>query len=397
MVTLMTPETAKFITSEEGQALLAQWQATETITDSNQLAVLSRLRKQFTPEIAGAILEVLLVRQKQAKFSRLNRMFFTREGYEQASSETIANYRAHRMLKILPQGAKVADLGCSCGGDSVGLAQYFAVTGIDLDPVRLEFARANLAVYSHTANLQELDLHDFDPSGFDALFFDPARRTDEGKRIFDVNDYKPPLSIIQKWLKIVPEIAVKISPGVAYTQLEDYPCEVEIISEKGEVKEAVLWFGKFRTINRRATLLPSAHTLSFNPTKSAIASGEPLQYLYEPDGAVIRAGLVEDLAHQMGSNTRKLDPDIAYLTSAKLIDTPFARVWRILEYQAWNLKKLNQRLQELSVGKVTVKKRGSPVDPQMLEKSLKLKGDKPLTVFLTHVLGKPTVLLCENV
>jgi THUMP domain-like/RNA cap guanine-N2 methyltransferase len=390
--------TAQFITSEEGQTVLTRLQATETVTGSNQLAVLSRLRKNFTPEIAGGLLEVLLIRQKAAKFSRLAEMFFTRAAYEQASSETVANYRANRMLQVLGQGAKVADLGCSCGGDLIALAQYFDVIGVDLDPVRLEFARANLAVYGRTATLQPLDINTFDPIGYSAIFFDPARRTTEGKRIFDVTAYQPPLSIIQKWLKVVPEVAVKVAPGVDYAQLADYDCEVEIISEKGDVKEAVLWFGKLRTIaNRRATLLPAEITLTDNPDKAVIECGEPLQYLYEPDGAVIRAGLVEDLAWQMGNNTRKLDPDIAYLTSQDLIVTPFARAWRILEYQAWNLKKLNHRLQELSIGKIIVKKRGSPVDPQALEKSLKLKGSKQITVVLTHVLGKPVVLLCQEI
>jgi hypothetical protein len=391
----MNLETAKFIISAEGQATLNHLQATGTLSQSNQLAVLTRLRKQYSPEIAGALLEILLIRQKKPKFSRLNQMFFTRNAYEQASGETVATYRAKRLLKTLPQGAKVADLGCSCGSDLIALAEYFTVTGIDLDSTRLEFARANLQVYGRTAELQQMNLHNFDPTGYSALFFDPARRTTEGKRIFDVNDYQPPLSILKNWLKVVPEIAVKISPGVDYAQLTGYDCEIEIISEKGEVKEAVLWFGKFRTSRRRATLLPEGYTLAFNPVKSDIACGEPLQYLYEPDGAVIRAGLVEGLAFQMG-DTRKLDPDIAYLTSNNLIETPFARVWRVLEFQAWNLKKLNKRLQELSVGKITVKKRGSPIDPQMLEKSLKLKGDKNLIVFLTHLEGKPSVILCQE-
>jgi biotin operon repressor len=121
----------------------------------------------------------------------------------------------------------------------------------------------------------------------------------------------------------------------------------------------------------------------------------PGQYLYEPDGAVIRAGLVEELAQQIGAV--KLDEDIAFLTSDELVPTPFARPFKILESLTFNLKKLNQRLNKLGVGRVVVKKRGSPLDPQELEHTLKLKGPREVEkiVVLTQVRGTHTALICE--
>jgi len=129
--------------------------------------------------------------------------------------------------------------------------------------------------------------------------------------------------------------------------------------------------------------------------REPVPSGPPLAYLYEPDGAVIRAGLVEELALQVGG-LRKLDPDIAYLTSDSLHQTPFARPFQIRESMPFNLKKLSHRMHQLNIGRVTIKKRGSPLDPQQLERALKLKGDLSLTLILTHVQGKPYVLLCEE-
>jgi len=393
----MKKEVAEFLTSVEGRAALAEVE-TRGVSEATHLSVLTGLRRTFSPEIAGALVQQAMLRQKAArrgKFSQVKAMFFTAEGLEQASSETVAHYRAERMRQFLPTGAKVADFCCSIGGDTLGLARYFSVSGVDLDEARLVFAAANCAAYGVQADFLTEDITKIEVKGYEAIFFDPARRTNEGRRLFSVEDYRPPLSLIKKWLEIVPEVVVKTSPGVDYAELAHYDCEVEIISEEGEVKEAVLWFGKFKQTKRRATLLPGLHSLTYLEEKPAIPVGEPLLYLYEPDGAVIRAGLVEELALQMGGSTRKLDPDIAFLTSNESHDTPFARRFRILESQPWNLKKLNRRLQELKVGKVVVKKRGSPVDPQQLEKALNLKGQGEMTVVLTHVLGQPYVLLCE--
>ena len=93
-----------------------------------------------------------------------------------------------------------------------------------------------------------------------ALFFDPARRS-QGRRVFSVRQYQPPLAIIRDWLEQVPALGVKISPGVNLDELAGYDAEVEFISFQGELKEAVMWFGPLKTALRRATILPGEHTL----------------------------------------------------------------------------------------------------------------------------------------
>lgn len=404
---------AQFFVSQAGQQLLAEIVGLQPpLRDSNFLTWLVALRKKYSalaPENVGAALELHLLRQRaaaSAKFARADQMFFTKSGLEQASGEIVANYRASRFAKNLPPNAHIADLGCGIGGDSLALAnQKLLVTAVDLDADRLLLAQANAALYGvqDQIEFQQLDINDFHPLGYDALFFDPARRTEAGKRLFWVEAYRPPLSIIRHWWTHVPNIAVKISPGVDYNDLKDYACEVEIISLDGDVKEAVLWFGALQSrhstatpVTRRATLLPSQLTLTDTLDElEPVAVGAPQNFLYEPDGAVIRAGLVQGLARQMGQSVTKIDQDIAFLTSPEPIATPFARRFTIQETLPFNLKKLNRRLQELSVGHVTIKKRGSPLDPQQLEHALKLKGDLHLTIVLTHVLGKPYILLCH--
>jgi hypothetical protein len=406
----MQVEVAQFLVGEVGRAALAELAARPTaLSQANRLASLTRLRRLFTAEQAAGLITVATARLKAAqqdKFSRAAEMFFTRSGLEQSSGERIATHRAARFEAALPPGSRIADLGCGIGGDSLALAASFQVTGVDRDPARLLLAQANLAAYGRATNFSPLeqDITQFNPVGYQGLFFDPARRTGEGRRLFSVEDYAPPLSIIKTWLPQVPELAVKIAPGVKYHELEDYQCEVEIISEKGEVKEAVLWFGRLRSVDRsglpvsrRATLLPGNFTLTSVAGKPPVALEPPRRYLYEPDGAVIRAGLVEELALQ--TQASKLDPEIAYLTSDSLTATPFARPFRVLESQPFNLKKLTQRLNSLGVGRVVVKKRGSPLDPQELEHALKLKGlaQNEKIIVLTQVQGVHTALICEAV
>jgi hypothetical protein len=396
----MLSEIAKFLTGEEGRRALRELaERPADLSDARQLATLSRLRKTFTPEQAAGLMEVATARLRgTAKFPNAPEMFFTRAALEQSSSQMVASYRAQRFVANLPSKARVADLGCGIGGDSLPLAQHFQVTGVDLDAARLVFANANAQTCGVAANFQaiEADISEFDVAGYDALFFDPARRTAEGRRIFSVEDYAPPLSIVHKWLRQVPNIAVKISPGVDYRELDDYDCEVEIISENGDVKEALLWFGALRTATaRRATLLPSGMMLTAQPEQPPIAVTPPQKYLYEPDGAVIRAGLVRELALQIGAT--QIDPDIAYLTANELVTTPFARAFEILEFMPFNLKKLQARLQTLNTGRVTIKKRGSPLEPQELERLLKLKKSNPagFILVLTHIAGEHSAIICQ--
>ena len=171
-----------------------------------------------------------------------------------------------------------------------------------------------------------------------------------------------------------------------------YPAEIEFVSYKGELKEAVLWFGPLKTASRRATILPGPHTLTPNPSENILASiRKPLRYIYEPDPAILRAGLVRDLAQNLGAF--QLDPDIAYLTADQKASTPYARVWEIEDWFPFQLKRTRAYLRERNIGRVVVKKRGSPLQPEALIRDLRLKGDGERVVFLTQLRGRPIVII----
>lgn len=168
--------------------------------------------------------------------------------------------------------------------------------------------------------------------------------------------------------------------------------EAEWISDGGDVKEAVLWFGEgFAAGSYRATLLPAGATLSAPAALPAPPVGPVGRYLYEPDGAVIRAHLVADIVERSGG--RLIDETIAYVTSDEPYDSPYTSAYEITDRLPFNMKKLKALLRERKVGVLTVKKRGSAVEPEELRRKMKLQGPNAATVFLTRVAGAPTMLI----
>ena len=389
----MDLESFYYLMTPTGQAQLAALADIE-IDAENHLQVASRLSAEVGRKRAHALLETTLLRRRAAgKFSRADQMYFSREALQQASSETVSSYRSRRFATAGFE--HVADLGCGIGGDSLALAVPAEVIGVDWNPLRLAMAQENLRVYGrgHRFVPLQADLLELSPLPVEALFADPGRRDEHGRRIFSVNKYRPPLTFLEAWRERVPHQAVKISPGVAYEELPP-EAEVEFISVAGEVREAVLWFGDLKgPVSRRATLLPGEHTMSDDmPVEIPIC--EPAGYLYEPDGAVIRAHLVEQLGHLL--NAAKIDQSIAYLTADRRQASPFARCYALEDGFPFQLKRLRAYLREREIGQVTIKKRGSPIDPDELRRRLRLKGEGQCTIFLTQVLGKPTVLIGKS-
>ncbi|HBY07061.1 MAG TPA: SAM-dependent methyltransferase [Chloroflexi bacterium] len=354
------------------------------------------LSRRFPREIARPAVETAILRLEAAsKFPQAQKMYFTREALEQASSVEVSSYRARRYEGF----EQIADLGCSIGGDTLSLAALAPTLGFDLDPLRLAMARQNLQALGFPAHFVQTDLVSSFPCikhPATALFFDPARRAN-GRRIASVRKYIPPLQIVTEWQTDFPSIGVKISPGVDLAELADFEAEIEFISLRGELKEAVLWFGLLKTGERRATVLPGPHTLvEANPLmQPAAVISEPKSYFYEPDPAIIRAGMVRALGNQL--EAAQVDEEIAYLTADQKVETPFARVWAVADWFPFQLKNLRAYLRERKINRVTVKKRGSPITPEDLIQALRLPkdGTDERVVFLTQLSGNPIVVICH--
>jgi SAM-dependent methyltransferase len=394
----MDLETLAWLQSPPGKALLAEL-AGRPLAEADVLGELTRLRRSYTADEARAAVDLALLRRRAAaKFPAAARMFFTREALEQASAAPVAAHRAGRLFTY----ALVADLCCGAGGDALALAAAGAeVIAVDRDELRLALAAANAAALGLSARISfaRRDLLAEAPPAAEAIFCDPGRRAG-GRRRFHVNEYEPPLAHILAWRAHTPALAVKLSPGVELAELPVDGVEREFVSLDGELKEAALWCGPLAQACRRACLLRTdgagqtqTYTMySDQHTSPSSLILPPSSFLYEPDPAVIRAGLVADLAGRIGA--AQIDPQIAYLTSAGHTPTPFARVWPVIAWQPFGLKRLRASLRELGAGPVTVKKRGSPLDTDALARQLSGDGPRPLVVVLTQHLGRPISIIC---
>ncbi|MFG3495368.1 RsmD family RNA methyltransferase [Streptomyces sp. NPDC047928] len=375
--------------TDEGQALLT---ALRDYDPAQELAVASRLRREHPAELVTAAIGQARLRQRAvAKFGADDayRMYFTPNGVEQSTRRTVADHRAAVFARLGVRS--VVDLCGGIGGDALALARAgISVLAVDRDPLAAEAARANAEVLglSDLIEVRRADVTEIDTSPYDAVFVDPARRGGRG-RVFDPEAYSPPLSWAVETARKAPHAALKIAPGIPH-EIVPPDAEAEWISDGGDVKEAVLWFGTAPG-SVRATLLPGGATLTASTPPPAPPVRTVGRFLYEPDGAVIRAHLVAEVARQLGGGL--VDETIAYVTADELRPTPYATAYEITDELPFNVKKLKALLREREVGTLTVKKRGSAVEPEELRRKVKPKGRNAATVFLTRVSGAPTMLI----
>ncbi len=377
----------RWLLTDDGQHLLAR----ATTVAGDELAAQRELRRQASPaHVAAALTQVELRRRAAAKFGDLApRMYFTPDGLEQATRLSVARHRAARLGAA--SASTLVDLGCGIGGDLVAVAAVGITTaGVDLDPLRVAVAEANLAALDLPGAVMVADATTVDTSPFDVAYADPARRSARG-RTWSVDDWEPPWSFVEGLLRR--DSCVKVAPGVPHDLVPD-GVEVEWVSDHGEVKEAALWSGRLATTARRATVIGDGGLATLTDEDDPGAGVRDVgQFLYEPDGAVIRAGLVTAVA--AGVDGGLVDEHIAYLTSDASYRTPFARGYRVLEQLPYREKQLRAALRERGVGVLTIKKRGVSVSPDELRHRLALRGDRTATLVLTRVAGHGTALLVE--
>ena len=374
----------------EGRVLLESLRG-ENVTGAGGLALGIRLRQRFSPELVAAALGQQELRTRAtAKFTRAADMFFTRPGLEQASAEVVSEHHSHRYRG----SAMIADLCCGIGGDLVALAAEAHVLAVDRDPVHLWMARQNARAYGVDGNVEtlEADVRDVDLSGVDAVFIDPARRSAAGRK--RVGESEPPLDWCLDLHRSVDRVGIKAAPGLPHDAVPP-GWEMELVAVGRDLKEAVLWSPGLATAATRATLLPAGDTLVAGQGGDPVKVGDPSEYLLDPNPAVTRAGLVEDLARDLGAY--KIDDQIAFLTSDAEVHSPFARTLRVIDSGPWNQKQLPERLRQLDIGAVDIRRRGLAGDVDALHRKLKLSGSRRATLVMTRARDRPWALICVDI
>lgn len=401
------------LTQPAGSALLAR-AAELSATGLSLSDVGQRLRRDGAdPAVLAAALTVTGLRERAAgKFGPLApAMLFTQAGLEQASRRPVAELHAARFAGC----ATVADLGCGLGAESLAFLEAgLTVRAIELDPLTAEFASHNLGVAAAERREARGGAAAFDvltgdatqlgSDGADGVFLDPARRTAghrDTRRLASSSDYSPSLDFAFAAARAARAGGVKLGPGLDRDLIPD-DAEAQWVSVDGQLVEMGLWFGEAarRGVRRAATILRGApegyaqHELLAAADAPDAEVRELGEYLYEPDGAVIRARLIGKLAEDLGAGM--LHDGIAYLTADRPVATPFAQAFRIIEELPAREKDLKRALAARDIGRLEIKKRGVDVDPAALRTRLRVKGQHAATLILSRSAGRHVALLAER-
>jgi hypothetical protein len=329
----------------------------------------------------------VLRRRALAKFDDPAQWLFTDEALQQATAGAVATHRARRL-----RGAIVHDATCSIGTELAALRHVVDVLiGSDVDPVRLAMARHNVP----GVDLCRADaLH---PVSRDAVvLLDPARRSG-GRRRFDPRDYTPGLDTLLDVYR-GRNIAVKCAPGIDFDAVArlGFTGEIEVTSMGGSVREACLWSTGLAApgVTRRASMLDAGEEIT-DAEADDCAVAPAGRWIVDPDGAVVRAGLVRHYAARHG--LWQLDPDIAYLSGDLL--PPGVRGFEVLEELAYSERRLRQAVSHRDAGAVEILVRGVDVDPDALRRRLRLRGTQAVSVVITRLgagaASRATAFICR--
>ncbi|MDQ6896863.1 MAG: class I SAM-dependent methyltransferase [Actinomycetota bacterium] len=380
---------------------------------AGELALQTRLRAAgYAPELVSAALTQSMLRARaREKFGAFaDQMLFTPDGLEQATRLAVAARHAARYLRA--EVRLVHDLGCGIGADAMGFAGLdLAVRAVDADPVTAVVATLNLrhwpdAVATH-GRAEDVTLPEGEAVRHTGLWLDPARRTrgpaditGRSRRVFSLDAISPPWSEVLRYAAAVPATGAKLAPGFPHQAVPD-GAEAQWVSWQGDVVECAVWWGPLVTTAGRTAMVlrPKAEAVTLSEAdatgaRPALERGHPVgRLLYEPDRAVIRAGLTGALARLVDG--AELSAGVGYVTSARVLDVPWAHRYAVREALPWNVKAVRGWLRDRGIGHLTIKKRGVSLDPDAVRQQLRPTGDSEATLVLTRVGSQPYALVVD--
>ena len=392
---MVTLESLASLITRDGSQLLA------TIRDANPtpataIAIGARLRRSWSSPLVAAALEQHELRERAAaKFPDSHRLWFTREGLEQATSGVIATHRAERFAGV----PAIADLCCGIGGDLIALATQhpgMPLAAVDRDPLHLAIAQLNLAATGAVGPVSfiEGDVREVQLPPETAVFIDPARRSERGR--LTSGESEPPLAWCLALAASGRAVGIKFAPGIEHGRVPA-GWELELIALGPELKEAVLWSPGLARTDRIATVIfdgQPQQLVAVPGDPVPVHTPEPGEHLIDPNPAVTRAGLVADFARSIGG--AMIDDRIAFLVTGGPVQSPFGRSLEVLASLPWNERHLKRALSDLGAGPVDIRRRGLPGDVDAITRRLRGKGSLPVTVAMTRVADQPWAIVCRS-
>ncbi|MGP0064550.1 MAG: class I SAM-dependent methyltransferase [Isosphaeraceae bacterium] len=403
-------EEYRVLTTDAGRRLLTEVASVRSIRPAD----LVRFRKQAAPEAVAAAVRLAMARRKAAeKFERGDRMWVEAIGVEQSTAEPVARHKAERFAT----SPIVVDLCAGIGGDAIAMAAHSRVLAVDLDPGMCRRVAWNAEVYDvgeRVLAVRALAETFAIPRGA-WVHLDPDRRAIGDRRARALEDYAPGPSVWESIVRRVPAGAIKLSPAADFARHFPGPgFEVELISLRGECKEATVWFGEAACCRRRATRLPEGVTWTDRdagagsgdprPTLAGAGSGDPRptlagvsplsSWIYDPDPSLIRAGLLDGFARAHGIS--RVSEGVDYLTSADPIETPFLAAFAVRDVCSMDLKHLRRMIERHRVGTLEIKVRGVDLTPEALRARLKPRGEESATLLIVGGTGPARAVLARR-
>ena len=392
----MLPPDSQHPRFDAWQALWALRDAPDLIAEvssanlADSLLLQNRLRQIWPAELVRDACALVDARRRaRDKFSRADDLWLDRKGLEQATAEAVARHKALRFSEA------VLDLCSGIGGDALALAARVPVEAVDLDPCAGQRLEWNAEVYG-VASQVEARCADVTQCELDGrwLHLDPDRRT-SGRKAVRLEDYVPGPDFLLAAMSRARGGAIKLSPAANF--VGRFPdAEIELISLDGECKEATVWFGELAGgAPWRATVLPAGATLAGHPLEQVADLGPMGLYLYDPDPAVVRAGLVDLAANECGF--QRLDASEEYLTSDRLVQTPFARGFEVEAVLPNNPNEIRAHFRQHPVGQVEIKCRHVPIDAEEIRRKLPLEGSGNAVLCFARIAGRTKAVVARRV
>jgi hypothetical protein len=402
----------------------APWLAIASQAGGSDVQRAARLRRDLSAERTHLVLEQVALRLRaRHKFSAAERMFFTRLGLEQATGEELADIKGRRF----PPGAAVADICCGIGGDLLALARRGPTVGIDRDPIATLLAEANAAVVGSVASgpsvpnsssraqpshfgltLLTTGAEQADVAGLAGWHIDPDRRP-TGQRTTRAVDHDPPPASIERLLALCPQGAVKLAPAAELPASWAERAELEWFSHRRECRQLVAWFGNLaqRPGTRRATVgndtstgtgrsgeLALPRSVCGQPDLAIPSAEQVDRFVYDPDPAVLAAGLSGALAAEHGLQT--ISARCGYLTGSYPVNDPALAGFEVLDVLPLRVGPIRRWLAEQRMGRLEIKKRGVEIDPRELHRQLQVPGDEAGVILLMKLDARAIAIIAQR-
>ncbi|GIJ92933.1 hypothetical protein CAPN002_01510 [Capnocytophaga stomatis] len=329
------------------------------------------------------------------KFPFLNQpdiLFPPQLNLEQASSQQTGEFKSVGM-----QGKRFLDLTCGLGIDAFFLSENFEeVHLVEQNPELLKLVQHNWLILGRKANFHQQSLHEFlekNSEKFDLIFIDPARRDENNKKKFLLEELSPNLLEIQSALwKITDRILIKLSPLIDLKYLLSALSNIEridIVAVKNEVKEVLVLQNQHKTDNKilcRCVNLGSNEPMfSFffeDAENVAISFSAPKEYIYIPNNSLLKSGAFNLISKYFG--LQKLHPN-THLYTSEQINLNFPG--RILKSEVISTKSIEKG------GKYNIISKNHPLSADEIKKKYKLKdGGNKYLIFTQSNKGKEVIL-----